>query len=48
MQVIYRCTTLLHSWLCVQRLENGDVFMEVSTWLKNMAMDIFILHGWAT
>lgn len=46
MQVIYRCTATLRSWSSLQRVENRDLFMEVSTRLEDTASDIFIQHGW--
>jgi hypothetical protein len=39
MQVIYRCTTLLRSWSSLQKMENRDLFSEVSTRLKNSAKE---------
>jgi hypothetical protein len=35
MQVIYRCTALLRSWSSLQRLEDRDLFMEVSTRMED-------------
>jgi hypothetical protein len=46
MQVIYLCTAFLRSWPYLQRMENRDLFMEVSTRLDDMARDIFIQYGW--
>ena len=46
MQVIHRCTSLLHSWSIAQRWEFRDLFMEVSARLETTARDIFIQHGW--
>jgi hypothetical protein len=46
MQVIYRCTPMLCSWSPLQRFENRDLFMEVSTRLENMAKDFITQHGW--
>jgi hypothetical protein len=45
MQVIYRCTTLLRSWSPLHRLEDCDIFTEVSTRLKNMAKKFISQHG---
>ena len=42
MQVIYRSTALLHSWSSLQRTENQDLFMEVSTRLKDTAKEFII------
>jgi hypothetical protein len=39
MQVIYRCTTLLRSWSSLQKMENRDLFSEVSRRLKNSAKE---------
>ena len=46
MQVIYRCTSLLRSWSSLQRMENRDLFTEVSTRLEDMANDFITRHGW--
>jgi hypothetical protein len=46
LQVIYRSTALLRSWSLLQRIENRDLFMEVSTRLEDVAKDIFSQHGW--
>jgi hypothetical protein len=41
MQVIYRCTTTLRLWSPLHRAEHRDVFMEVSTRLKDVVRDFF-------
>jgi hypothetical protein len=46
MQVIYRCTALLRSWSSLQRLEDRDLFTEVSTRLEETAKDFITQHGW--
>jgi hypothetical protein len=46
MQVIYRCTALLRSWSPLQRMEDRDLFMEVSTRLEDVAKAFFTRHGW--
>jgi hypothetical protein len=46
MQVIYRCTATLCSWLSLQHLEDRDLFMEVSTQLENSAKEFISQHGW--
>ena len=46
MQVIYRCTHLLHSWSSLHRVEFRDLFMEVSIRLEDAVRDFFIPHGW--
>jgi hypothetical protein len=42
----HRCTTMFRSWSPLQRFEDRDLFMEVSTRLKNMANDFMTQHGW--
>lgn len=44
--VIYRCTALLRSWSSMQRAEDRDLFMKVSTRLEDTAEDFIIRHGW--
>jgi hypothetical protein len=39
MNVIYRCTALLYLWSPFQRLENRDLFPEVSTQLEETAKE---------
>jgi hypothetical protein len=46
MQVIYRSTALLRSWSSLQRLEDRDLFTEVSTRLENSAKEFITQHGW--
>lgn len=46
MQVIYRCTNLLFSWSPLQCLEDRDLFMELTTWLKNTDKEFIFQHGW--
>jgi hypothetical protein len=46
MQVIYRSTAMLRLWSPLQRLEDRDLFMEVSTRLENSAKEFIIQHGW--
>jgi hypothetical protein len=46
LQVIYRCTALLRSWIPLQSVEHRDFFMEVSSRLEDTARDIFSQHGW--
>ena len=46
LQVIYRCTGLLRSWSCLQRMENRDLFTEVSTRLEDVAKEFITRHGW--
>ena len=40
MQVIYR------SWSPLQRIEDRELFTEVSTWLEDTAKDFITRHGW--
>jgi hypothetical protein len=37
---------MFRSWSPLQRFEDRDLFMEVSTRLKNMANDFMTQHGW--
>jgi hypothetical protein len=46
MQVIYRCTGLLRSWSSLQRLENRDLFTEVSTRLEDVTKEFITRHEW--
>jgi hypothetical protein len=46
MQVIYRCTATLRSWLPLQRTEDRDLFTEVCTQLEDTAKEFIIRHGW--
>jgi hypothetical protein len=46
LQVVYRVTALLRSWSPLQRLEDRDLFMEVSTRLENTAKEFISQHGW--
>jgi hypothetical protein len=46
MQVIHRSTATLRLWSSLQRVEDRDLFMEVSTRLENTAKDFIIQHGW--
>jgi hypothetical protein len=46
MQVLYRCTALLRLWSSLQRLQDRDLFMEVSTRLEGTARELFTRHGW--
>jgi hypothetical protein len=45
MLVINRCSTLLRSWSSLQRMENKDLFTEVSTRLENTAKELITQHG---
>jgi hypothetical protein len=45
-QVIYRCTALLRTWLPLQRSEDQHLFSEVSTRLEDTVRDFGIRHGW--
>jgi hypothetical protein len=45
MQVIYRCMALLRLCSSLQRLEDRDLFTEVSTWLKDTAKEFINQHG---
>jgi hypothetical protein len=45
LQVIYRCTAMLRSWVPLQRVEHRDLFTDVSSRLKDTARDIFSQHG---
>jgi hypothetical protein len=45
MQIIYRCSTLFHSWSSLQRMENRNLFTEVST-LSGTASREFITQYW--
>jgi hypothetical protein len=44
-QVIYRCTTTICSWSSIHRVEQHDLFMKVSTRLKNASRNLFTQHG---
>jgi hypothetical protein len=44
MQVIYRCTAMLRSWPPLQRFEDLDLFMKVSTRLENTAKEFITQH----
>ena len=46
LQVIYRSTALLRSWSSLQRSDNKNLFMEVSTRLEDTAKDFITQHGW--
>ena len=46
LQVIYRCTATIRSWVPLQRAEHRDLFTEVSTRLEDLAGAIFSQHGW--
>jgi hypothetical protein len=46
MQVIHWCTTALRSWLSLQRVKNRNLFIEVSTRLKDTTIDSFIQNGY--
>jgi hypothetical protein len=46
MQVIYRSTATLRLWSPLQRLEDRDLCMEVSTRLENTAKEFIFQHGW--
>jgi hypothetical protein len=46
MQVIYRSTALLRLWSSLQRLEDRDLFTEVSTRLEETVKDFTSQHGW--
>jgi hypothetical protein len=46
MQVIHWCSTLHHSWSLIQRMDNRDMFMEVSTLLKDTAGQFITKHRW--
>jgi hypothetical protein len=46
MQVIYRYTSLLRSWLSLQRVENHDFFTKISTWLEDMMNKFISQHRW--
>ena len=46
MQVIYRCTTTLHSWSALQHVEHRELFLEVSLRLEAVARELFSQHGW--
>jgi hypothetical protein len=45
MQVIYPSTAMLRSWSPNQRLEDRDLFTEVSTQLENTVMEFISQHG---
>lgn len=40
LQVIYRCTAILRSWVPLQRVEHRDLFTKVSSRLEDAARDI--------
>jgi hypothetical protein len=46
MQVIDHCNTLFRSWLTLQRMENRNIFTEVSTQLEDNAKDFIIQLEW--
>jgi hypothetical protein len=46
MQVIYRCTALRRLWSSLQRLEDHELFKEVSTQLENTTKNFISQHGW--
>jgi hypothetical protein len=46
LQVIYRCTATFRLWSSLQRMENRDLFMEVSARLEAMTRYTFFQHGW--
>jgi hypothetical protein len=46
LQVLYRCTGILHLWSPLQRLENRDIFMNIYTRLEAIVRDTFPPHGW--
>jgi hypothetical protein len=40
---IYQCIATFRSWSFLQYIENCDLFMKISTRLKDMAMVIFFI-----
>jgi hypothetical protein len=46
MQVIYRCTAMFRLGSSLQRLEDRDLFTEVSTRLEETAKDFITQHVW--
>jgi hypothetical protein len=46
LQVIYRCTGILHLWSSLQRVEHRNLFTEVYARLETLARDTFSRHGW--
>jgi hypothetical protein len=46
LQVIYRCTGILHLRSPLQWMEHCNLFMEVRTQLEATVRDTFSLHGW--
>jgi hypothetical protein len=44
LQVIYRCTTILHLWSPLQRVENHDLFTEVCIRLERLQRGILFPH----
>jgi hypothetical protein len=46
LQVIYKAIGTLRLWSSLQRLEDRDLFMEVSARLEATARDTFSQHGW--
>ena len=45
LQVIFRCTQLLHMWSMLQRLEDQPLFKAVCMRLEQVAMEVFSQHG---
>ena len=46
MQVIHICTRWLRTWSILQKPEDRDLFMMVSTRLERTAREVFYPHGW--
>ena len=46
MQIIFRTTAILRTWVPLQRVEHRDLLLEVSTRLEDTARDFLSQHGW--